>query len=100
MRIADLPVTVPVWDEDPAKPSARLFFPDLSRGALYEGCRRGEVPCLRIGKRLLCPTARLLELVGVADLAATNGKEMVDAMNGRRATGGAIQSENAGDPVL
>jgi hypothetical protein len=39
---------------------------------LYEAARRNEIPVLRIGRRLLCPTARLLELVG-AETSFGNG---------------------------
>jgi len=27
----------------------------LSRNSAYEGVRRGEIPCIRVGKRLLIP---------------------------------------------
>jgi excisionase family DNA binding protein len=29
----------------------------LSRGAVYEGIERGEIPSIRIGKRILIPKA-------------------------------------------
>lgn len=29
----------------------------LSRNSVYEGCRRGEIPHLRVGKRLIFPRA-------------------------------------------
>ena len=35
----------------------------VSRGLAYEAARRGEIPTIRIGRRLLIPRARLLELV-------------------------------------
>jgi excisionase family DNA binding protein len=31
----------------------------ISRNAAYEACSRGEIPTLRIGKRLLVPKAAL-----------------------------------------
>lgn len=37
----------------------------ISRGSAYEAARRGDIPALRIGKRLVVPTARLLALLGV-----------------------------------
>jgi excisionase family DNA binding protein len=37
----------------------------ISRGLAYEAARRGELPTIKLGRRLLVPTARLLELVGV-----------------------------------
>jgi hypothetical protein len=68
VNVAALPPTIPVWDNDPDKPSARWIFPDLGRGTLYEGVRRGDIPSIRVAGRILLPTARLLELV-----SATNG---------------------------
>lgn len=56
MNVADLPLTVSV-DE-----AARLL--GISRGLAYEAARRGELPTLRLGRRLLVPRARLLELLG------------------------------------
>lgn len=38
----------------------------LGRNAAYDAARRGEIPVLRIGQRLLVPVPRLLELVGYA----------------------------------
>ena len=65
----------------------------ISRGLAYEAARRGELPTLRLGRRLLVPKARLLELLGA------NGWEVSHEMNERRATGGATQPETTGDPV-
>lgn len=38
----------------------------VSRGLAY-AARRGELPTIRLGRRLLVPTARLLELVGAQE---------------------------------
>ena len=35
----------------------------LSRGLMYEAIRRGEIPSLRIGRRLLIPRAALMRLL-------------------------------------
>ena len=35
----------------------------ISRGAFYEGIRRGELPSIRIGRRVLIPTAELARQV-------------------------------------
>jgi excisionase family DNA binding protein len=40
----------------------------VSRGLAYEAARKGELPTIRLGRRLLVPTARLLELVGVPEM--------------------------------
>jgi excisionase family DNA binding protein len=57
------PLTISVED------AARLL--GISRGLAYEAARRGELPVIRLGRRLLVPRQRLLGLVG------TN-EEMVD----------------------
>jgi excisionase family DNA binding protein len=36
----------------------------ISRGLAYEAARRGELPTIRLGRRLLVPRWRLLELLG------------------------------------
>ena len=36
----------------------------VSRGSAYEAARTGELPVLRLGRRVLVPVARLLELLG------------------------------------
>jgi excisionase family DNA binding protein len=36
----------------------------ISRGLAYQGVRDGSIPSLRVGRRILVPTARLLELLG------------------------------------
>ena len=60
------PLTISVED------AAKLL--GVSRGLAYEAARRGELPTIRLGRRLLVPTAQLLELVG----AESNGKEVTD----------------------
>lgn len=37
---------------------------DLGRGASYAAARRGEIPTIRFGNRLVVPVPKLLELVG------------------------------------
>ncbi len=36
----------------------------ISRGVAYEGVRTGEIPSIKIGRRILIPRARLEELLG------------------------------------
>ena len=36
----------------------------ISRGSAYEAARTGELPTIRLGRRLVVPTARLLEMLG------------------------------------
>jgi hypothetical protein len=35
----------------------------LSRNAAYQGCQNGQIPCLRIGKRLLVPKIQLTRML-------------------------------------
>jgi excisionase family DNA binding protein len=35
----------------------------VSRGVAYEAARTGEIPTVRIGRRILVPTSRLLALI-------------------------------------
>jgi Helix-turn-helix domain len=37
----------------------------LSRASAYDAANRGEIPTLRIGRRLVVPTARLLAMLGL-----------------------------------
>ena len=43
--------------------AGRLF--GLRRSAAYAAAERGEIPVLRFGRRLVVPTARLLNLLGL-----------------------------------
>ncbi len=43
----------------------------LSRDSAYEAARRGDIPTLRFGRRLVVPVPRLLELIG----ASANGNK-------------------------
>jgi excisionase family DNA binding protein len=40
----------------------------ISRGLAYEAARRGEIPTIRLGRRLLVPWTRLLALVGAPEM--------------------------------
>lgn len=37
----------------------------LSKPSAYEAARRGEIPTIRIGRRLVVPTAKLLVMLGL-----------------------------------
>jgi excisionase family DNA binding protein len=43
----------------------------ISRGSAYEAVRHGEVPSIRIGHRVVVPTAALLRLLGIDPGPAT-----------------------------
>jgi len=57
MDLRDLPPTISV-----AKAAALL---GISRNAAYQAIAAGELPALRLGRRLLVPTARLGALLGL-----------------------------------
>lgn len=40
---------------------------NLSRNSAYEGVKRGEIPCIRVGKRLLIPRAALEKMLTQVD---------------------------------
>ena len=52
------------------KPEVAFEAIDISRSSGYDAIKRGEIPSVRIGHRLLIPTAPLLRLLG-ADVAPT-----------------------------
>jgi hypothetical protein len=62
-NLDSLPPTLPVWRDDLSEPSGRWLFPDLSRGTLYEACRRGEIPSARVRGRLLVLTRPALRML-------------------------------------
>jgi len=39
---------------------------NLGRSSAYAGVRSGEIPSIRIGRRVLVPTARLLAMLGLS----------------------------------
>ncbi len=51
----------------------------ISRWGAYEAAKRGGIPTIRLGRRLLVPKARLAELLGMADadLPDPNAEEEV-----------------------
>ncbi|HVL98666.1 MAG TPA: helix-turn-helix domain-containing protein [Egibacteraceae bacterium] len=58
MRLKDLPPTLSV-----EQAGAMLGIP---RATAYRAAARGQLPTFRIERRLLVPTARLLDLLGLA----------------------------------
>ena len=45
--------------------SAAAALTGISRSAFYRGIHEGELPSVRIGRRLLVPIAKLYELLGL-----------------------------------
>ena len=58
MRLQDLPPTLSV-----EQAGTMLGIP---RATAYRAAAAGQLPTFRIGRRLLVPTARLLDLLGLA----------------------------------
>lgn len=50
----------------------------ISRGAAYRAAACGQIPTIRLGRRLLVPTARLHQLLGVTDPGAAVDAETVE----------------------
>jgi excisionase family DNA binding protein len=59
MRLQDLPPTITV------EQAGELL--GISRRSAYRAATAGELPTFRMGRRLLVPSARLLELLGLGD---------------------------------
>jgi excisionase family DNA binding protein len=53
---ADVPATITV------EQTAEVL--SLSRSAVYEGVKRGDIPSLRIGRRIIIPVGKLLDWLG------------------------------------
>jgi excisionase family DNA binding protein len=68
MNLRDLPPTLTV------EQAGELL--GISRYAAYRAAAAGELPILRLGRRLLVPTPRLLRMLGVDSSA---GEPMVGA---------------------
>ena len=73
----------------------------ISRSAAYRAANAGTLPALRVGRRLLVPTAKLHRLLGLpTDLAAPdgNGDAAGHASNGGSATNGHGSGPGGGGP--
>jgi excisionase family DNA binding protein len=49
----------------------------ISRGAAYRAAACGQIPTIRLGRRLLVPTARLHQLLGIT---VTDDLKPIDAL--------------------
>ena len=61
------PVVIPLAEERPTLPlwpdTGRAL--DLSRSSTYEAARRGEIPTIRFGRRLVVPTVALRRMLAL-----------------------------------
>lgn len=46
---------------------------DVSDDAVYDAAGRGEIPSIRVGRRVLIPTAKLADMLGVEPSALMGG---------------------------
>lgn len=69
MQMTEYPVTITV--EEAAR------FVGMSRSAGYRAAAKGQLPTVRLGRRLRVPTAKLLSMLGL------DGDQVVDLTEGR-----------------
>jgi excisionase family DNA binding protein len=67
----------------------------VSRGVAYEAARSGQLPTIRLGRRILVPRARLLELVGVNDATP---EMRTPGLTGRKGVRGDAHESYSADP--
>jgi excisionase family DNA binding protein len=61
-------VKVPAGPTMTVREAARLL--KMGRDQAYAAAHRGEIPVIKMGRRLLVPTAKLLRLLGLDEKAA------------------------------
>lgn len=61
--------TVPIWP-------TTAHAVGLSKGATYDAVRRGDIPSIRMGGRIVVPTAALRRLLGLDHANASEGHEV------------------------
>ena len=60
--------TLPTAEDEPTitVDRARVFY-GLSRGGMFAAVKRGDIPSIRIGRRILLPTASVRRQLGLDD---------------------------------
>lgn len=66
MTLKDLPPTINVEE------AGEML--GISRRSAYRAAANGDLPALRIGRRLVVPTAQLLELLGMSEERIDQGE--------------------------
>lgn len=57
---------IPLPEDEPTLKVARVQeIYGLSETAVYEAIRRGDIPSIRIGRRIVCPTAAIRRHLGI-----------------------------------
>jgi len=67
MTLEELPLTISV------ERAGQIL--GISRRSAYRAAARGDLPTFKVGRRLLVPTLRLLDLLGVRDAAVRADSE-------------------------
>lgn len=71
---------IPTAEERPTLRLEELCEPlDLSRSSVYKAAESGEIPTLRIGRRLLVPTAALRRMLKLDEHEGIGASEPLDA---------------------
>lgn len=72
-QVTETPQALPDPQVQPTMtvPEAGRYF-GLQKAASYNAARRGEIPTITVGRRLLVPTAKLRVLLGLDAAATTN----------------------------
>ena len=69
-ELLETPVQTPIPDPriqpTMSVPDAGRYF-GLGRDSSYAAAKRGDIPTLRIGRRLVVPTASVLAILGLSD---------------------------------
>ena len=63
-NLGALPATLPVWSDE--GPSAASVL-GIGRSLAWDMCRRGDLPTIRLGRRVVCPVPALLRMLGVEE---------------------------------
>lgn len=82
-------------------PTISVELLGISRRSAYRAASRGQIPTVRVGRRLLVPTQRLLAMLGMAEGEQPERRVAPPVQNGRgpeRAPGGRDRGRRRSDP--
>ena len=64
--------TIPVWSNDSGTPTAAAVL-GISRDLAYRSARSGDIPTIRVGRRVVVPVPAFLRWLGVDDIDGRGG---------------------------
>jgi excisionase family DNA binding protein len=70
---------------------------EIGRTAAYEAVRHGDLPSLRLGRRVLIPTAPLLRLLGHQDRVPAEAEEPTEPETGLKVASADVHGLRAAD---